>query len=980
VASLAEFGFDNISSRIEVFGQAQIIDYIRRYPSLKLALLGGSDDGFLTVEAWSQNAHMRNEFLPSEEQTNLLEKLREHLRGDANHLRILGEPGIGKTRLVLEAVRAEDLASNTVYVPHGEDFSKSGLFKEILRSGSDYPLVIVLDELPPRELAEIWANLKHRCGALKLISIDHGPYRSRDSEIEIFTAPRLPDPTIRAILAGHVGESHELDRWVQVCEGSPRVAQAVGENLAANPDDILRAPATVPLWDRFLHGYARHDSTEAQRTARVMRHLALFARFGFEAPVGNEAAYIAKLIERADPTVTWPIFQEIGQAMRDRRILQGSHTLFIVPWLLHIYLWREFWHWHGRGFDFVAIINEMPETLHGWFMEMFRYAHDSAAIRIIQDILRPDSIFSDRAFLGSAKGASLLDALAEADPDAALKLLESTLGTWSPEELLPISGIHQNFVWILEKLAVWRPTVFGALKLLTKLALVEKSNSSNNAAGTLAGLFRIGPEWAATEASPAERFPVLLDMLRSTDNDLKRLGLKIAESALRTYGGSRRIGPEHQGIKQRADLWKPTTYGELYSEHRRYWNCLINETHKWPNASRTEANSSILKAAEHQLRITAFTDDVLTAIELIATDLATDRRELNRFIIRRLGRFRDKEDQYSYRRLRRLNGKLARRSLGSRFQRYVLDTTWDEWGDFTPDDQNKPKPRKLLRALAGRVARNAEAFESLATMIATSVTDTGALFAFGEELCAADRDYHCLEPLLAKWHAPNHSQGLNGYFSCLKQRDPQLWKETVNRLLSRQETAAHGAELLLSSSFDDNDFDNILQEFEQGRINANSLSRIIYNKSWQSVAPTKIQRLLELLCDHTDPIAANVMVTLLDRMIDENTFSISPDLLFRIVIAPTNFLDRPDNMHSYHWRKICDKLIAQDPQKAMSLLDVLLTQMGSNLRLSYDHYVEPMITELCRINPDEAWDIVARHLLSTAPKWRGDVMEWLKAD
>ncbi len=245
---MTQFGFDNISSRVEVFGQAQIAGYIQRYPSLRLALLGGSDDGFLTVEAWSHHAHMQNEFLPSEEQTKLLEQLREHLRGNAKHLRILGEPGIGKTRLVLETLKAEDLAASTIYIPHGESFSKSGLFNEILRSGIDYPLFVVLDELPSRELADIWGHLKQRCGVLKLISIDHGPDRSRDSEIEVFNAPSLPDQTIRAILASHVGERHELSRWVEICEGSPRVAQAVGENLAANPEDILKSPATVPLW------------------------------------------------------------------------------------------------------------------------------------------------------------------------------------------------------------------------------------------------------------------------------------------------------------------------------------------------------------------------------------------------------------------------------------------------------------------------------------------------------------------------------------------------------------------------------------------------------------------------------------------------------------------------------------------------------------------------------------------------------------
>lgn len=87
---------------------------------------------------------------------------------------------------------------------------------------------------------------------MKLISLDHGHDRSRDSEIEFLSIPRLPDQTIKLILENCVGKNKDLDRWVTICEGSPRVAQAVGENLAANPDDILKPPATVLIWDRFF--------------------------------------------------------------------------------------------------------------------------------------------------------------------------------------------------------------------------------------------------------------------------------------------------------------------------------------------------------------------------------------------------------------------------------------------------------------------------------------------------------------------------------------------------------------------------------------------------------------------------------------------------------------------------------------------------------------------------------------------------------
>ncbi|MHB9118728.1 MAG: hypothetical protein ACYC2R_10700 [Burkholderiales bacterium] len=766
VTLFAGFGFLDTGARIEVLGQSQIAAYVERYPSLRLSIMGGSHEDFLSVSEWSKHAHMSNELVLSEDQEKLVEQIREKLRGDAKHLRVLGEPGIGKTRLVLEAVSAEDISPITLYVDHGERFARTQLFRELLRADSKFPLVLVLDELSEREMSEIWGHLKNRSGSLKFISIDHALDRSRDSEIERISAPRLPDQTVRAILARHVGERTKLDRWVSVCEGSPRVTQAVGENLAANPDDILRSPATVPIWERFLFGYAQHQSDEARQVARVMRHIALFSRFGFEDPVGSEARYIANLVAQADPAITWSRFQEIVQTLRDRRVLQGSRTLFIVPWALHIHLWREYWHWYGNGFDFVGTFEAMPESLHGWFMDMFRYAHDSDAARIVRNILRRDGVFSDRNFLCSAKGASFLSTLAEADSDATLDLIEHTIGSWSREELLTFNTNRQSIVWTLEKIAVWRPTVVRAIRILGKLALAENANFSNNSTGTLLGLFRIGPKAAATEASPEERLPALLEMLRSDDDDFKRMGLKVAKSALTTSGmGFRIVGAEYQGLKERADLWRPKTHDEWWAAYQRYWECLIGETRNCGDNLQGEANSAILAAAEEQLRIVPHRERVLSVIEQVAADPSTDRRRLNHFFIRLLRRNRIENDQFVCFRLRRLAGCLARQSLESRFQRYVLDTTWDEWEDYQLDAElrERTRPKKLLTALAERVTRSDEAFEYLLPRLMTRETETAALYVFGESMAAVDVNNQRLPSLLSFEGTSIKSQCLGGY-------------------------------------------------------------------------------------------------------------------------------------------------------------------------------------------------------------------------
>jgi len=980
VSLFDEYGFPDTAERVEVFGQCQLAAYFDRYPSLRLSLLGSADEDFLSVSEWSQHAHMSNPVLLSEEQAKLVDRLREKLLGETKHIRILGEPGIGKTRLVLEAVRIEEIAPGVLYVQHGARFSQTRLFRELLRETPKYPLVLILDELSEREMSEIWGHLKNRCGVLKLISLDHGPDKSRDPEIESISAPRLPDETIKQILQGHVGENKDIDRWVKICEGSPRVAQAVGENLAANPDDILKPPATVPIWDRFLFGYAQQQGDEARQIALVMRHIALFTRFGFEAPVGSEAEYIAKLVERSDVAVTWARFQEIVQTLRERRILQGDRTLFIVPWALHIHLWREYWRCYGRGFDFAQAFEEMPASLNGWFMDMFRFAHGTSAAPVVRDILRSDGIYASRDFLCSDKGTSFLSTLAEADPEATLSLIEQTFGAWSLEELHAFKGGRQQVVWTLEKIAVWKPTFIRAARVLAKLAITENATNSNNSKGTLLGLFRIGQEAAATEASPLERLPVLLEMFRGDENS-KRMALKVVGSALEASGhGWRMVGPEYQGLKERAQLWCPLTYGEWWAAYRAYWDCLINETRGWPDALRREANSTIIDCAAEQLRIHAHREVILSMLEQIATDSATDIRRLNHFFIQQARWHRDEEDQSAHFRLRRLEGRLTRCSLESRFQRYVLDTTWDEWEDYSLEGElrERARPKKLVRALAVRVAESDEAFACLLPKILSSSTDNAALFAFGQALCAADKNNKRLSPMLAFEGNPINSQCLGGYLAGLKEHFPDKWLQVLLGLLASKDTANRGAELVWRSGADDIVLNACMDAFESGWIEAGYFRSLCYGMSWQSISHAALIRLLSLLAAREDRVSAFVLVDLLDQVLEKNVWLVDADFVFRVVTQQVQFEDHRDTMHSYHWNGVCKKLVAHDPSKAMPLLNVLLRQMGNDYRLSYDHYVEPLTHSLCKLNPAVAWEIIAAHLLEPAPIWRNDLLNWLK--
>jgi hypothetical protein len=52
--------------------------------------------------------------------------------------------------------------------------------------------------------------------------------------------------------------------------------------------------------------------------------------------------------------------------------------------------------------------------------------------------------------------------------------------------------------------------------------------------------------------------------------------------------------------------------------------------------------------------------------------------------------------------------------------------------------------------------------------------------------------------------------------------------------------------------------------------------------------------------------------------------------------------------------------------------------MSKTYRLSYDPYVAPLADELVQAEPIGAWGIVKSHFEKALPRWRADLLSWLK--
>lgn len=977
---LANAGFPGHSTLIEVFGASQLAEYIERYPGVAALVTTDAIQEALVFDEWVRDDHMSNSFEMSNDQSDLIDQIRQALFGSTKHVRVLGEPGLGKTRLVLEALRDENLAPIVLYIEHGSMFGSTRLFRQLLKSPYNKPLVLVIDELPEQEMAEIWRHLKARCGALKIVSLDHGRDETQDTDIQRIYAPPLSAETIKKILINRLGDSRELHRWVEICEGSPRVAQAVADNLRANPADLLRPPATVPIWDRFLHGYGKRDEQHARQIDCVTQHLALFNRFGFDDPVGDEARYIADLVAMVDPTIGWARFQEIVQSLRARRVLQGTRTLFYVPKALHIYLWQRFWLNYGRGFDFTHTFNNMPESLHAWFMNMFKYAGDTATAHVIEDILKPDGVYSKGATLTSAKGARFLSTLAEANPVAVLRLLEATVGSWSDEEIASFRENRQTLVWTLEKIAVWPQQCVRGIRLLIRLAVNEVDTNSNNATGTLRGFFCIGPEAAATEASPAERLPALLPLLRSSTDKERELGLSCMEAALDTHGrGFRIVGPEFQGLKPRAKLWIPKTYGDWWDAQHLYFKTLIDETARWPDQVKPKACSALLRAIQQQIKVKPCTQLAFDVLGTLVFDPNMDSSELNKF-------FTDWPEYHDQPEIKDITDRIVsigrsytKQSLTNRFQRYVVDVDWLTWDEDIRERRGKRNNRAkpLVNGLAKRVAKGTELFDLILPFLSPE-KESPALWHFGDRLASNDPKRSLQDKLIAQALTSRHWGCLGGYLSFVQKHDVLAFRKAVSFLLSSADSAWLGAALTVRSMYDEILFDGCLVAFGKKWIETSQFFALRYGRMWEKIPSSMLERLIHLLNDEADAASVGLLIGLFHDIPFTATSPFDSATVFSALRTAIPSEKGWNDASGYDWENVCKKLIEFDNHFAMPLLDALLTEMGHHYRLSYDHYVESVAMELVKADPIGAWQLIALHFEATLPKWRSDLSSWLK--
>ena len=984
---LKQCGYSN--PKVEVWSQNTLIGFLQTFPSLALELNGRGGVGLQPYKNWSQHADMRVRYVPEQSRDNLIAEIRGELRvtDRAAHIRVWGEPGIGKTRLVFEATEGEEFSPLIIYCRSAAQFESSMLMNAILYNAG-LSTIVVLDECDPSSCTRIWNELKHCGPRIKLITI-YNDYEVQTSDVTYCVVPPLELEQVRRIIQKHTGISDDqADRWGELCSGSPRVAHVIGENLVNHPDDLLKPPSTVDIWERYIAAGDDPNGEKTERRRLVLQHLALFKGFGYEGTVAKEAEAIAEKIESANPNITSHEFDNLIHELRERRILQGESTLYITPKALQIWLWTQWWERHHRRFDLEDFTEGFSPKLIEWFYDMFVYAAESeAALKIVGKLLGPNGPFQDNEYLKTRLGSRFFIALAEADPKSALRCLIRTIGTWDREELLEFREGRRSVVWALEKIAVWRELFTDAARLLLALGEAENEFGANNASGVFAKLFSLGSgKLAPTEASPAERFPILQEAFESGSKEQRVLAVRACGEALEASPPWRISGVEYQGLRKEPELWVPQNM-ELFEAYRDVWNLLSHQLTRLPEDERQAAADLLLQHVRGLVRSSEMSNIVIDTLRTFAEQALVDEKELIKTVSEFLyynGKVLPAEIRQDWEHLR---DEMVGSDFHSMMQRYVgMNLLVDQVNeDGTPVDQAQPHIEKL----AQQAVDTPSLLQSELPWLVTTEAREG--YRFGYELAKRDEGFSFLLALLAaRRNATDNTSEffIGGYFRVVFERDLTHWESELEALVADATLNRLIPQITQYSGMTDQAGLRILKLAKRGIISINHFSVFSYGRVIEHLSDEVFTQWIEFLLRDIDRSTISIILRLYGRyyipLKPESTLPC--DLTFRLLTHPTLFQGSDRDVFyqivDYDWTQIGKAFLSRYREKGLALAEPMLANFGKAGTIVGAHFkTRTVLTEITKQFPAQMWERVSEYLEKRGDFLRTHCLErWLTGE
>lgn len=977
------------SANIEIWRQNKIIALVEYFPALALNIKRIMRDAAAVPHtAWLNQSDLDGEFVANEETQKLIADIRAELLtpgARSIHIRFVGEPGIGKTRLIYEATKHEILRPLVVYSEDADSLVESDFFNRLLGDSSRLNLILVADECRPETRAELRRKFRSASGSVRIVSIfneeDEG---DRDREYHYYEAARLTDNEISAIIQQYGVPKDEADFWAPECGGSPRVANIAGKNLVES-GDVLRGDGLVRIWDRYVAGQENPRSDKAKTARFVLQCLALFKKIGIDGPNREIDEVFNAIIVPLDRGLSLRVFSGIVDDFRRRKLLQGQHVLYLTPKLFHIRLWREWWEIYGTQLDIAKVITGLSEALAKWFVDMLIYAKESpASASVAKELLGPDGPLYKNEWLDSRLGGELFFNLAQVEPPSALRCLKDILGAKSPDQLRQFRTGRFDVVHALRILATDELLFMEAARLLLMLAEAETETYSNNATGAFTDLFTLGYGRAATTAlPPAARLVVLDEALRSSSKARRAIAISAFNRALQTRFSMLTLDDRHGLRRLPSSRWSPKTYGEVWDEYERYWMFLLRAISQLERDEQMECARVLTHRARDMFFIERMQPIVLeTFRKLVEQGLLESSAALE--VVVEIQHYDGKGYPAATQdALCQFVSEMQGSGYGAMLRRYVglalLEDRFDESGNETDNVDRK------IEMFADDALANPDVLFNELGWLVTNEAKNG--YVFGHALGLRDRREVLWKRIRAEWYAQGDNASdffVGGYLSGVFEVDQRRWEAIVKSLAV--EKAALLVDVVWRSGMTNAIADVLTELLSQGVIPPEKLQLFAYGGTSRKVPEKTVHEWIHALIQDGTRECAAISVELFDyrfRMNESGGEEFPLSLAVEVLTQPGLLQPAKGGrltMLAHHWGRIAKEVTKSNLQLAIKVADWVFENFETPHTLldDYGSEVWEALSEITKLSPVEVWQSACRFLTLPLGRRAFGILQWLR--
>lgn len=507
----------------------------------------------LTFEEWEQRPAFSNPYVHYAEGDKISASIRNRVSELEGAFRLDGAPGLGKTRLVLEALRPVSRVNDgVVYL----DASYPGTEIELLRALANWRRfqvtgILVVDNCP----LKLHQQIVQAAAGGHFVTITIGDRQESGADERVY---RLADNVIGDIVRVHPLRPLQIGadtRVVAYAEGWPSVAVDVLQALRDGREAISE------LRDDELTSRLLGDIDAEERS--VLQLLALFQHVGYrdQASEPQEWEILRDLFLSSVPRERF--YAHVRRLERKQIIVSVGRYWMVTPSALAIRLART---WLEEAMPEVRerLFSALPPTLAEALARRFGEITTRTSVELARSLLEPDGRFGVLAGILGRTNATMFGALAEVCPEAAAAAVRRTLVPLSDVEASNIneSNGRQTLVFALERLAFHGEHFYTAARGLFVLARAENATNGNNATGTLTKFFHVAG--SQTEAAPEQKLAVIDEFLTADDLIANEIVAKLLTAIVRDDLPAWSTGPEDQGGRPPLVEWRAKLWSEVY--------------------------------------------------------------------------------------------------------------------------------------------------------------------------------------------------------------------------------------------------------------------------------------------------------------------------------------------------------------------------------------------------------------------------------